>query len=289
VIRKPDITRKSVGTAIRIVLLVALIGVGWWLRDAPIPTKIQGATMIACALLVGDLGFRVSRRLIPFAVLRRHRAAQSAIFAVVGTIYGLIAAFVVVVVWQDFSNADATVAREANALADLERMSAGFDVVERRQVQGAARTYAYLVIHEEWPAMARGQSSERVQAALIELWQVYTDMGPAERAHPLYGHSIDRLIEMDDDRRLRLAAGNDHVPAIMWVMLYAGGSSVVILAYLFESPRDWFQRFIIALLSGTIMFSIFLVVTLEGPYDGDVSVKPTPFQFVLDHMQTLEE
>ncbi|MGH3387759.1 MAG: DUF4239 domain-containing protein [Actinomadura sp.] len=282
-------TRKSLGTAVRVVLLVALIGVAWWLREASIPTKVQGAAMVLCALLVADLGFKVTRRLVPFEVLRRHGAAQTAIFAIVGTVYGLIAAFVVIVVWEDFSSTDATVAREANALADLERMSAGFAVVERRQVQGAARSYAYQVIHEEWPAMAEGRSSERAQAALIELWHVYTDMGPAERAHPLYDHSIDRLTEMDDNRRLRLAAGSERVPAIMWGMLYAGGSSVVILAYLFESPRDWFQRFIIALLAGTIMFSIFLVVALEGPFDGDVSVNPAPFQYVLDHMQTLEE
>jgi peptidoglycan/LPS O-acetylase OafA/YrhL len=114
-------------------------------------------------------------------------------------------------------------------------------------------------------------------------------MGPAQRAHPLYDHSIDRLTEMDDNRRLRLAASRERVPAIMWAMLYAGGAAIVVLGYLFQSPGDWFQRFLIALLSGTVMFSIFLVVALEGPFDGDVSVRPAAFRFVLDHMQVLEE
>ena len=42
---------------------------------------------------------------------------------------------------------------EANALADVDRMSRGF------VVQEAASTYARLVIQDEWPAMARGESS----------------------------------------------------------------------------------------------------------------------------------
>jgi hypothetical protein len=284
------VTPNSVKTLIRSVLIVLLTIATWELRTAPLPTKLQGALMLACAVLIGDLGMKVARRLIPFGVLKRHSAAQLAIFAVVGTVYGMIAAFVIVVVWENYSTADTTVSREANALGDLEGMSRGFDVQFRRQVQEAAHTYAYQVIHEEWPAMRTGGSSDRAHAALTELWSLYTEVGKAKRGDPLYDHSIDRLGEVDDQRRIRLAQSKQGLPALMWLMLYAGAFAAVALAYFFESPTDWFHRLVIAMLSGTLMFSIFLVVALEAPFGGgDIHVNPDAFQFVMDHMQNLEK
>lgn len=273
---------------VRIGITTAMAGVTWIVRELPLPTAAQGALMVLSGATMGDVGLRVARRVTPYSMLRRHRAAQTAIFAIVGTIYGLIAAFVVVVVWENFSDTDATVSREANALGDLEQMSRGFDVVIRRQVQEAARTYALQVVEDEWPEMQKGASSERAHAALIELWHVYTDMGPRQRQTPLYNHSVTRLNEIDDNRRLRLTASKERVPLIMWVMLYAGGLATIMLGLFFESPYDRFHRMMVTLLAGTVMFSIFLIASLEGPFDGDIKVESTAFQFVLKNMQNLE-
>jgi hypothetical protein len=283
------VTPKTMRTAIHVLALVVLAVALWWLKTVTFSTKLQGLLMVLAAVLLGDIGLKLTRRLVPFGMLRRHSAAQTAIFAVVGTVYGLIAAFAIVAVWQDYTDANTVVAQEANALGALEHMSRGFDVVTKRQVQEAARTYAYQIIDDEWPAMARGRDSERVQGALTELWQVYTDMAKHKKAdQSLYERSIFQLTEMDTNRRARLAASQERIPTILWLMLYSGALSTLVLAYLFESPNDWFQRLVVALLAATTMFSVFLCAALEGPFDGDISVSSKPFQYVIDHMQNLE-
>jgi len=284
------ITPKTVRTAVHVLALVGLATGLWWLKKVTFSTKLQGLLMVGSAVLLGDVGLKLTRRLVPFGMLRRHSAAQTAIFAVVGTVYGLIAAFAIVAVWQDYTDANTVVSQEANALGALEHMSRGFDVVTKRQVQEAARTYAYEIIHDEWPAMARGKDSERVQGALTELWQVYTDMAgkPKQADQSLYERSIYQLTEMDTNRRARLAASQDRIPTILWLMLYSGALSTLVLAYLFESPNDWFQRLVVALLAATTMFAVFLCAALEGPFDGDIAVSSKPFQYVIDHMQNLE-
>jgi hypothetical protein len=69
-----------------------------------------------------------------------------------------------------------------SALGTVERMSRGFWVPVRREVQEAVGTCARLVIEEEWPQMRAGQRSERADAVLRELWRIYVDMAPAARA-----------------------------------------------------------------------------------------------------------
>ncbi|MEV0822812.1 hypothetical protein [Nonomuraea rubra] len=189
---------------------------------------ISAGIQIAIAVVCAGLMLAAVRRLYP---PERRRATDndmiSGSFATVGAVYALVLGFVIVVVWQQYSDTEATVGREANAVADLERMSRALPVDEQRQVQDAARTYLRLVIHEEWSLMARGASSTRAHAALVEPWTVYTDMEAKQRASPLYDRSVTRLNELGDNRRQRLNDAGQSVSPLMctrreWLDLLQG-------------------------------------------------------------------
>lgn len=209
-------------------------------------------------------------------------------FATIGAVYALVLGFVIVVVWQQYSDTEATVAREANAIADVERMSRTLPLDAQRQVQGATRAYLRLVIQEEWGLMARGQSSSRAQAALFELWTVYTDVEAKMQASPLYERSVTRLNELGDNRRQRLNDAGQSVSSLMWVMLYAGGVVTVLISYLFDVQSQRLHRLLIMMLSGVLMFALFLTSALQSPFDDNLRISPEMFQAVLDNMRQLE-
>lgn len=263
---------------------VALIAV----KIAELPTWPACFLLVGLAALLVNAGLPLARYCVRNLFLERNTAAQNAVFAVIGTVYATLVAFAVVVVWESYSQAESTVAQEANALADLERMSRGFSVPVRRQVQEAARTYATLVINVEWRQMADRGPDPRAHAALTELWTVYTDMSPKLKENPLYETSVERLNEIDDNRRLRLLASQTEVPAVVWVMLYCGGVLSVVMVYFFGVRRDWVQRLLVSVLAVVVALSVFLVASLEKPFAGDSGISPDAFVSVVANMQNLE-
>ncbi|MFK0250332.1 hypothetical protein ACIQUM_36990 [Amycolatopsis azurea] len=208
---------------------------------------------------------------------------------IVGTLFALVVGFVVVVVWQSFTEAEQVATREANALADLERSSRGFPVRLRRQVQSAARTYARLVITEEWKAMESGGSSERAHAALVELWQVYTMMGKPDLDHPIYAHSMSLLSDLDDSRRQRLLLATKKIPTVLWVHMAGNAIAVVLLAMMFLSNVSIEDRLIMLSMIGTIALVMFLIGELACVFSGDLRVHCHAFSHVIANMQVLEE
>ncbi len=275
-------------------MLEGLAGLGsvaaaqWLLKESTVSVWLVAALMVGGGVVLADAMIPVAARVFPAERCEALGNLVGGALAIVGTVYAIVVGFVVVVVWQSVSDAETTVARESNAIAGLERMSRGYAVPVRRQVQEAARTYLRLVIDEEWDAMAERRSSARADAALVELWNVYTDLAPADRTTPLYAESLSRLNEISDNRRLRLQATGNRIPPLMWLLVYLGAVVTMVLAYAFGVQHGWYTRMVIWILSGMLAFAVFLVAALDAPFDDRMSVEPAAFVFVQDNMAELE-
>lgn len=254
-------------------------------------TWVLTSVIILGSIAAGTFGLMLTRKFMPGAMVNTEESSvwiDSTIYGLIGTIYAVLLAFAVILTWQSFANARETVSREANALADVERMSRGFSVPVRRGVQEAARTYARVVMEDEWVLMKQGESSPLAHAALVELWYVYTDMAKSEREHQLYGESVNRLNQLSESRRVRIFALNSSVPNVMWAVFLAGGVGMVLCSYLLPVKVYWQRKAIIACMIALIASSFILILELNRPFSGLAHVEATPFQFVLDNMQQLE-
>ncbi|TWP53430.1 DUF4239 domain-containing protein [Lentzea tibetensis] len=260
-----------------------------WRYWAELPTWLAGALIVIAMATLADSALPVGALLLPPRIANRYAGLLAAAFGTVGTVYAVVAGFAVSSVWDTLQETQRVISHEANALADLERMSKGFPVEVRRQVVEAERTYGRLVVGEEWQLMARNKSSTRANAAFVEVWSVYTDMGPELRASPLYDKSMDRLNELGNARRQRLLAAGEEVPSLMWVLLVIGSMAMLLLSYCFGVWKSWQIRLIVLSMSAMIAFTMFLVAALEGPFDGKVSLQPDAITLVLSGMQQLEQ
>ncbi|HYM53671.1 MAG TPA: hypothetical protein VEW45_09445, partial [Candidatus Dormibacteraeota bacterium] len=86
-------------------------------------------------------------------------------------LYAVLVAFVVVVVWEQFDNAEAAAQSEASAIADLLRDSQALPAAVRPQLQQRLTTYAQDVVDDEYPRMRRGESIEQESEHLTQVWQ----------------------------------------------------------------------------------------------------------------------
>lgn len=251
-------------------------------------TWLLGLAIVGASVLVAHVGLRLVRRAVPLPVHETQHEVGGFIIGVMGAIYAVLLAFVVVTMWDQFGEAKLAVEREANQLNDLARMSQGLDAQTQRRTLEGLQSYARAVVDEEWETMSRGRQGQRTQAAVDDLWRIYMSIEPqAGREALLYAESLDRLNELSDSRRVRIFISKDDMPALIRVLLWGGGLIVLAFTYFFGVKSVRAQGLMTAALAGEIAFILFLVVALDNPFHGSLRVSPEPLQRSLERIQAI--
>src|SRR5689334_13259314 len=98
-------------------------------------------------------GLWLARSLVSSEWFRANNEVAGNYLQTLGTIYAVLLAFVVFVVWQQHNEARDAVEREANELADLHRIVQVFASKGRNGIAALTRAYKAAVVEEEWTAM----------------------------------------------------------------------------------------------------------------------------------------
>jgi len=251
-------------------------------------TLLLGVTIVGMSILLAHIGLRLVRRKVPLPVLETQHEVAGFIIGVLGAIYAVLLAFVVVVVWNQFEDAKSTVEKEANQLQDLSRIARGFSNPTQQRMLDGLKAYAQVVIDDEWNTMSEGKASPKAQAAMEDLWQIYREVEPqTKRENALYSESLDRLSDVSDSRRLRIFASRDDIPIIIRILLWMGGLITIAFTYFFGVKSIRSQALMTMGLSGEIAFILFLVVALDNPFHGYLRVTPEPMQTALEMMKQI--
>lgn len=225
----------------------------------------------------------VRRRIDP-EKLRENNEFTGFAWAFVGLVYGVYLAFTIVVVWQNFDNADSTVTREATHVSALWRDVQPLPSGDRLQAE--IMLYARSVVADDWPAMARGERGSTQTSVIYEnLWRTFYTLRPAagDTMHSaFYQEALHHLNELGTERRMRLLSGSADLPFPMWLLLLAGGVGMVGFALCIGTPKRWLQLTLTIFLAGFLTYAILMVGALEQPFAGDIHVKSDAFVSVID-------
>ncbi len=253
-------------------------------------TLILGLLVVGLSIVLSWFGLRTVRRLVPIAVLESQHEVAGFIIGVLGAIYAVLLAFVVVALWNQYQDARATVGREANQLGDLAHVTRGFaDGSGRRRLFGMISAYTRSAITDEWSTMAHGRPSAPTQAALDQLWRAFLEIDPqTNRESALFDQALTTLREMSDSRRLRLFASRADLPLVIQFLLWGGGLITIAFTYFFGVKSIRAQSLMTAGLTGIIGFNLFLVLVLDNPFRGFLRVPPEPLREMLERIQSIE-
>jgi hypothetical protein len=233
--------------------------------------------IVSVALALG--GLVLVRRSVELQKLQDHHEVAGFFIGVLGVIYAVLLAFVVIVVWEEYSDASRVVELEANQLQDIYDLAAGFQPADRDRIQAAARSYGEVVVNDEWEAMDEGEHSPEADQALDELRSAVLQMNPAAgREEGVYGETLTRLSELSDGRGTRLHAAEEGLPAPLWVMLIAGAVITIGFTYFFgvESVRS--QALMTAGLAAMIALALIMIFAINYPFRGTVAIDPGAFE-----------
>jgi hypothetical protein len=250
-------------------------------------TAVYGVLTLFVATLVALGGLMMVQRVVPTTLRQAHNDVAGFIYAVVGIVYAVLLALMVIAVWEEHETAKATVHGEANELAEIFWLAHRFPEPEGRQLQELARSYARVVVDEEWPLMEQGRSSPRAWVLLDEMRLSVQDLEVRTQADQvLFDRGLEQVQQLADARRIRLLEANEGLPAILWVVLIVGGIVTVGFTYLFGLENTRSHRLMVAALTGVIALVIFAIGTLEYPFSGGAQIGPEAFELVQDRFET---
>src|SRR5215210_2836338 len=109
--------------------------------------------IVAIAVLVSLMGLALVRRMVPIGELAEHTDVAGYVYAVIGVIYAVVLALVVIAAWEEYRDARQAAVTEASAVLNLARAANGWPDVDREEVESALVAYARQVVDVEWPAM----------------------------------------------------------------------------------------------------------------------------------------
>ena len=96
----------------------------------------------------------------------RNNEVVGFVLTVVGTIYAVVLAFVVVVVWEHYDQAQSNAEREIGVVADLYRAADDLPAALRKEQQSLVLRYIDLMINDELPAMQTGAHTPKSQGVM---------------------------------------------------------------------------------------------------------------------------
>jgi hypothetical protein len=254
----------------------------------------DGLLIVVVATVVAVVGLVVVQRLVSTERRKEHNDVAGFIYAVVGVSYAVLLGLMLIAVWEQWNAAEEVSSDEANELAGIFYFAHALPQPEGRHIQELARSYAQVVVEEEWPAMEQGKSSPKAWATLDELRATILGLDPPTGTQQVpysqarYNQILDQLHGLGDGRRERLLAAEGGLPTILWVVLIGGGVITVAFTYLFGLENTGVHTLMVASLALIIALSLFSVAALDHPYEGDVRIHPDAFEQVLERFHSSE-
>jgi hypothetical protein len=246
------------------------------------PTWVVGLVVIGIWTGISLLGLYVFHRLVDVHTRHKDTETVGLTYAIVAVVYAVLIAFIVVDVFETFAKGDEIATAEANKLSNLMLDSAGLPKEMAEAVRGDLEKYIDIVVKSEWPSQQKGKLNEAVfepgWTALAHLSTRLAVFEPATTGQGVNkGEMLHVMNELIKARRSRVIAAGEHLPDVVWQILLLAGAVAVGYTYLFGAHSFGIHLAITGLISATISLVFVLIIALDYPFRGEVSVGDEAF------------
>jgi hypothetical protein len=201
---------------------------------------------------------------------------------VIGTIYAVILAFIVIVTWENHDITKQNIDKEIGNLASLSINADAFDPAMKQELRGAIRQYIESIVNDEWSTLRVGQASQATAEALHKIVRTCAAYKPATRTEEIFlDQSVGKIDELYELRRKRQLDSSNGVHPLLWMVIILGGVITILTSCVFESEERSLHIFTSLSLAILIAASLFTILELDFPFTGKMSISSAPFQELL--------
>ena len=206
-------------------------------------------------------------------------------FSVIGVLYAVVLAFVVIAVWENYNATETAIRNEAKAVGNMAQLSYALPESQGEEMRRLLDAYVKEVQQSEWPTMTAGLPSKATADALAHINQAVINMQVGQmRDLAVFQQALHLLAIVEDNRNERLDSADGSVPMILWLVLIAG--AVITLGYpaFFGTMNVVAQTLMTATLAALIALILVPAILLDFPFTGEVVLSSGPFDEALQQL-----
>jgi len=244
---------------------------------------INIAILTAGLTLVGWLSHYAAHRLISLSALERRYGVSSVMFQVLGSIAGIMQAFVVVGFWNSYQDTVNSAHQEVENLTVTYRNLVMLpETPSQQKVIEDYKQYVVSILADELPGHGRGAGANTVtQAAMDQFWESLRQLAaeiqtPGQAA--VFGVILTDANAAAKLRQHRVNGINSADSNLLWVVLIA--SSLLVMAAMGTvniGERE--SLYYVLTLSLAFMFSMMIAVANDysTPYEGTITISDNAY------------
>jgi Na+/proline symporter len=232
------------------------------------------------------LGPVLIRRRVGLEKLRTNNEVAGFKFAAIGVLYAVLLAFVVIITWERFNDAEKALVTEAGAATTLYRLSTGVDQATGVALRNQTTAYLQSVLEDDWPAMAKGHWSRETTGALNNLYGTIVHYRPADLHDADLQQDLLREVDkLTEARRARIVLAPGTVPNAIWFVLFLGAVLTISFTFFFGTQNVITQCLMTGVLAALIFSAILVVIAIDRPFTGAVMVPTESIRTVLQEFE----
>jgi len=255
-----------------------------------IPQWLSASLVVGIFVSFGIATILIVRRFVHHSALKPYNDISGFVFANIGLIYGVVLALVIIDASEQFNTAKELIESEsAEALALYRDLNLYPKREEADKALVALRTFTLSMVHDEFPSIKVVKWESKYQANLAaskasnELWAAIAQIVPRNlHEQSLYNEILKDINNLAQHRMKRRLMARDDLPGVVWVVVILGGLMTVGFPAAFghESARS----LILITIPLALMVSagIYVIVSLNFPFTGDVSINPDGYEYLIE-------
>jgi hypothetical protein len=247
-----------------------------------LPPFLLFAILIAVGAIVGGLGTFLFRRYSNVKILRSHNEVTGFLFLALASFYAFLLSFIVFMVWGELNDTRSNVSKEGSSAMGLYRDIKFYpDTVESKQIMIVYLDFIYNVIDEEFPNMAQRKPSRKTLESFDRVFYKMEHLNPKNPFQvQLVAQMFNHLNELATYRGLRDSSFEKEIPAPLWWPMILGALITIICSIMLDIEHARVHVALNALLGMFIGMIIFIILLLDHPYSGSLSIKPQAYKLI---------
>ena len=249
-----------------------------------VPAWIILVIIILFSCLVTWAAFKLLRKLFTSAELEKFKDVTGIYVSMIGILYGVFLAFIVIAIWENYDGVKNNIDKEADALSNMYRDAKGLPPAMKFSVDSCIKKYVTFVVDDEWTMMSYGKESKSAMDASSKLQNLVIKFKPHDLGEQVvYTEMLSNLNHLATARRVRVNTANAGLPEILWVILIGGGLLLLFYIACFYVENYKFHLWLAFGVSGLIAILLFVALELNYPFVGSDAIKPDAFEALKTH------
>jgi hypothetical protein len=147
-----------------------------------------------------------------------------------------------------------------------------------KEIRDALAKYVSVVIDVEWPVQRTGKTPDQGWKPLRDLATAIATIDPHTQGEAVIeAEMLKTWNELYNARSARLSAVQGHIPGVIWAIVFFGAAITTGYTYFFGYENFAMHLAMTATLAATLGLIIVMIIALDWPFRGEISVSPEPF------------